>query len=168
MNSYDVIREAVREPGAKAVAAAMKLSPALVYNWSQPPAEADDPDQSGARNPLDRVRDLYLLTKDIQLIRYLCHAAGGFFVANPPPPAAAKGVPESVFAHTRTLIREFSDLLDSVTDSVDDDDHIDRQEAELIRRRWEDLKASAESFVAAAEAGHYHLPARDAGPRSGR
>ncbi len=156
MNSYDVIRQAVREPGTKAVAAAMKVSPALVYKWSQPPAEQDDPDQSGARNPLDRVRDLYLLTKDIGLIRYLCNAAGGYFVPNPPAVLPTNKV-ESVFVHTRKLIREFSDLLDSVTDSVDDDDHIDADEANLIRSRWEDLKSSAEAFVAAAEAGHYHV-----------
>jgi len=56
MKSYDVIRQAVEEPGVKAVAAALKVSPALVYKWCEPPASTDDPDQSGAKNPLDRVR----------------------------------------------------------------------------------------------------------------
>jgi len=32
---------------------------------------ADDPDQSGAKNPLDRVREMYLLTKDVNLIPVL-------------------------------------------------------------------------------------------------
>jgi hypothetical protein len=159
MKSYEVIREAVQEPGVKAVAAALKVSPALVYKWCEPPADSDDPDQSGARNPLDRVREIYLLTKDIRLVRYLCNCAGGFFVANPAP-EMHRPPEESVFDHTRKLIREFSTLLDSVTDSVDDDDHIDHDEAVEIRQRWEDLKASAEQFVVACEKGHYHLRPR--------
>src|SRR5688572_14655470 len=79
MKSYDVIREAVREPGVKAVAAALKVSPALVYKWCEQPAGTDDPEQSGARNPLDRVDLLYQLTKDIHIVRYLCNRAGGFY-----------------------------------------------------------------------------------------
>ena len=76
MKSYEVIRNAVEEPGVKAVAAALKVSPALVYKWCEPLPEKEDPDQSGAKNPLDRVRELYQLTKDIGLIRYLCNEAG--------------------------------------------------------------------------------------------
>ena len=85
MKSYEVIRQAVDEPGVKAVAAALKVSPALVYKWCEPPADNEDPEQSGAKNPLDRVREMYLLTKDIRLIRWLCNEAGGFFVSNPVP-----------------------------------------------------------------------------------
>src|SRR5439155_8680158 len=83
MKSYDVIRAAVEEPGVKAVAAALRVSPALVYKWCEPPADSEDPEQSGAKNPLDRVAEMYQLTKDIRLIRHLCNQAGGFFVANP-------------------------------------------------------------------------------------
>src|SRR4051812_5698319 len=43
MKSYEVIRQAVDEPGVKAVAAALKVSPALVYKWCEPPADEDDP-----------------------------------------------------------------------------------------------------------------------------
>src|SRR5690349_3864035 len=85
MKSYDVIRTAVDEPGVKSVAAALRVSPALIYKWCEPPADESDPDQSGAKNPLDRVREMYLLTKDIRLIRWLCNEAGGFYVSNPVP-----------------------------------------------------------------------------------
>ena len=101
MKSYEVIRQAVDEPGVKAVAAALKVSPALVYKWCEQPAEADDPDQSGAKNPLDRVREMYMLTKDIRLIRWLCNEAGGFFVANPVP-ELRKSLDESIFNETRS------------------------------------------------------------------
>lgn len=138
------------------MAAALRVSPALVYKWCEPPAGDEDPDQSGARNPLDRVREMYMLTKDIHLVRYLCNCADGFFVSNPVP-ELRKTPDEHIFDHTRRLIREFSNLLDSVDDSVDDDDHIDADEAAVIRQRWEDLKASTECFVIACERGHYHL-----------
>jgi|SRR5688572_5175363 len=156
MKSYEVIRQAVDEPGVKAVAAALKVSPALVYKWCEPPAEADDPDQSGAKNPLDRVREMYQLTKDIRLIRYLCNEAGGFYVSNPVP-SVRKSLDADVFGETRSLVREFSELLDTVTESLEKTPGIQTgEEADAIRQKWEDLKACAERFVTGCERGHYH------------
>src|ERR687895_757046 len=114
MKSYEVIRQAVDEPGVKAVAAALRVSPALVYKWCEPPANQDEPDQSGARNPLDRVRDMYQLTKDIRLIRWLCNEAGGFFVANPVP-EIRKTIDEQIYNETRSMFRGFSELVDAIT-----------------------------------------------------
>src|SRR5438093_8795885 len=136
MKSYDVIRQATEEPGVKAVAAALKVSPALVYKWCEPPAEADDPDQSGAKNPLDRVREIYALTKDIRVIRWLCNQADGFFVSNPVP-ELRKNRDESIFNETRSMVRDFSELLDAITESVEDDTTIDPDEADQIRQRGE-------------------------------
>jgi len=156
MKSYDIIRAAVDEPGVKAVAAALKVSPALVYKWCEPPADDADPDQSGAKNPLDRVREMYLLTKDIKLIRWLCNEAGGFFVANPVPDAQ-HGVDQNIFNETRSMVREFSELLEAVTESVEDDSVIDTEEADEIRQKWEDLKSCVERFVVSSEKGFYRL-----------
>jgi hypothetical protein len=155
MKSFDVIRSAVDEPGVKAVAAALRVSPALVYKWCEPPAD-DDPDQSGTRNPLDRVRDMYALTKDIRLVRWLCNEAGGFFIANPAPPSPHH-IEESVVGETRGMVREFSELLDAVTESVEGDAVIDAQEADAIRQKWEDLKSCVEHFVVGCEKGHYRV-----------
>ena len=160
MKSYEVIRSAVDEPGVKAVAAALKVSPALVYKWCEPPADSDDPDQSGAKNPLDRVREMYLLTKDIKLIRWLCNEAGGFFVANPVP-ELRKSIDEQIYTETRGMVKEFSELLDAVTTAVDDDPYVDPDEADEIRQRWEDLKACVERFVISCEKGHYHLKKKE-------
>src|SRR6266704_186717 len=118
MKSYDVIRAAVEEPGVKAVAAALGVSPALVYKWCEPPADSEDPEQSGAKNPLDRVREMYALTKDIRLIRWLCNEAGGFFVANPDP-QLRKSFDEAIFGETRDMVREFFELLDTITESAE-------------------------------------------------
>lgn len=167
MKSYEVIRQAVEEPGVKAVAAALKVSPALVYKWCEPAADESDPDQSGAKNPLDRLREIYLLTKDIRLIRWLCNEAGGFFVANPVP-EIRKTADEAIYAETRAMVRDFSELLDAVTESVEDDPNIDPDEADLIRQRWEDLKACVERFVISCERGHYRLARKGEDPRAKR
>ena len=154
MKSYEVIQHAVEEPGVKAVAAALKVSPALVYKWCEPPAETGDLEQSGAKNPLDRVREMYLLTKDVNLVRWLCHEAGGFFVSDPVPDLRQPRE-HSIFNETRAMMREFSELLEVVSKSVESDHSIDGDEAEEIRVKWEDLKACVERFVVGCEDGHY-------------
>ncbi len=156
MKSYEVIRLAVDEQGVKAVAGALKVSPALVYKWCEPPAEKEDPEQSGAKNPLDRVREMYLLTKDIRLVRWICNEADGFFVSNPVP-ELRKSLEETIFGETRSMVRDFSELLDAVTESFDDDAAIDTDEADVIRQKWEDLKACVERFVISCERGQYVL-----------
>ena len=157
MKSYEVIRQAVDEPGVKAVAAALRVSPALVYKWCEPPADEEDPEQSGAKNPLDRVREMYLLTKDIRLVRWLCNEAGGFYVSNPVP-ELRKSLDENIFSESRGMVREFSELLDTVTESVEVTPGIDANEAVQIREKWEDLKACVERFVISCERGHYNRP----------
>ena len=156
MKSYDVIRQAVDEPGVKAVAAALRVSPALVYKWCEPPADSDDPEQSGAKNPLDRVRELYLQTKDIHLVRWLCNEAGGFFVPNPVP-ELRKSLDENIFSESRGMVREFSELLDTITESLEKTPGIQLDEAVDIRQRWEDLKTCVEQFVRGCEAGFYRM-----------
>jgi hypothetical protein len=155
MKSYEVIRQAVDEPGVKAVAAALRVSAALVYKWCEPPEGADDPDASGAKNPLDRVREMYEITKDIRLIRYLCNEAEGFFVANPKTPPPGKSLDENIFGETRSMVREFSELLDAITESLEKTPGIQIDEAVEIRQKWEDLKSCVEQFVRGCEAGFY-------------
>lgn len=159
MKSYEVIREATSEPGVKAVAAAMKVSAALVYKWCEPTPDDEAGEQSGAKNPLDRARELYELTKDIRIVRWLCNEAGGFFVANPKV-EVAKSVDHTIWQESRKIVREFSELLDAVSESVDDDSSVDRHEADAIRQKWEDLKMQVERFVIGCERGLYHVKSK--------
>jgi hypothetical protein len=154
MKSYEVIRQAVEEPGVKAVAAALRVSAGLVYKWCEPAPNKDDPDQSGARNPLDRVRELYMITRDIRLIRWLCNQAGGFFVSNPQR-LENPDRDVQMFRSTRAMVRDFSELLSRITEAHDDDGKIDADEASQIRQHWEELKANVEQFVQCCEEGHY-------------
>jgi hypothetical protein len=156
MKSHEVIREAVQEPGVKAVAAALKVSAALVYKWCDPADDQDGAEQTGARNPLERARDLYMITRDIRVVRWLCNEAGGFFVANPAP-EIGRTPDQALFNASRQLVRDFSALLDAVTASAEDDNSVDRGEADEIRQRWEDLKMQVEKFVISCERGLYHV-----------
>ena len=149
MESYDVLKEAITAVGAKSVAADMSVSSSLVYKWCEP---KEGEDAGGAVNPLDRLDRIYQLTGDTGPISWLCQRAGGFFVENPPPKQKSDG---PLLPVTQRILREFSELLEAVAKSLENDGQVDAKEAEKIRREWEDLKGVAEGFVLACEKGRY-------------
>lgn len=152
MRSYEVLKRAADGIGVKALAAELKLSSAMVYKWCQE-SNRDDPDASGARNPLDRLADVVRATGSVEVVNWLCHEAGGFYVKNPDPPREPLSL--EMLAETQKLVEEFSRLLSAVTQSIEDDGYIEGDEAEHIRSSWEQLKSSAEGFTVACEQGLY-------------
>ena len=82
MTSYDLLKQALDEVGAKKVAMDMKVSTPLVYKWCQEPTKEAGDDSSGARNPLDRTLALFRATDDLSIVNWLCNQAEGYFVAN--------------------------------------------------------------------------------------
>ena len=155
MRSYEVLKRAADTIGVKALAAKLRLSPALVYKWCQEWDPAD-PDASGARNPLDRLADVVHETGDRDVVNWLCHEAGGFYVPNPIPPAQAVGA--ELLVSTQRVVNEFSDLLRTVTKSIEDDGAIEPTEADRIRNSWEAFKGTVEAFTVACERGAYNQP----------
>ncbi len=147
--SHEVLRAAVDRVGAKEVAADMGLSLAMIYKWCSEPEAARDDGNSGIANPLDRVARLVELTKDPELVAWICEAGDGFFVPNPDAAAAAKN-PQAVLDHTQKIVREFSDLLDVIAKAMSDG-KVDPEEARRIRAEWEQLKRQAEGFVRLCE-----------------
>ena len=150
--SDEVLKRAADGIGVKALAAELKLSPALVYKWCQP-NDANDPDASGARNPLDRVAEVFRATQHPDVINWLCHQADGFFVPN--PDIDVQTLDANLLRGTQRLVKEFSDMLEEVSRSVANDGIIEPEEAKRIRRHWEVLKRVAETFVVASERGWY-------------
>lgn len=134
------------------MAARLNLSAALVYKWCQEPASSD-PDASGARNPLDRVKLLYEMTRDARIINWLCHAADGFFTPNPQLPPRTHE--EQLLGTTQRFVHDFGELLSDICRSIENDGLICADEARTIRQSWERLKMQAESFVVACERGVY-------------
>lgn len=149
MNSHEVIKKSVSDLGVKSVASDLGLSTSLIYKWCQP---TDSEDASGADNPLDRLARVHELTGDTGPIQWLCQKADGYFVPNAPL-QEIEAIP--LLHMTRRIVREFSDLLDVLTESIENDGKIDLNEAEKIRVEWEELKSSAESFVSSCEKGVY-------------
>lgn len=157
MQSYEVLREATDKVGVKALAAKLRVSPALIYKWCEPP-DSGDPDASGTRNPLDRLREIVQLTSHVPVVNWLCHQAGGFFVHN--PQAVSKDIDSDLLQSTQHMVQAFSELLNEVSASVANDGAIAANEAERIRQDWERLKITAESFVVACERGVYRNKSR--------
>ena len=148
MQSHQVIREVLQTTSAKQIAADLGLSLSLVYKWAEQP----DPDSpTASHNPLDRMDQLVKSTRDLRLIHWLCQRAGGFFIRNPKNHHTH---PEHLIPATNGVVQEFADLL-AVIASAAADNRIDPAEASKIRKRWEELKRSTETFVACCEAGNF-------------
>lgn len=152
MQSHEVLREAADKVGVKALASHLRLSPALVYKWCEE-FDVNDPDASGALNPLDRVREILQFTGHLPVVAWLCEAANGFFVHN--PEVGSKKIDSDLLQSTQHLVQAFSELLNEVSRSVANDGAIEGKEARRIRQEWEDLKTTAETFVVACEKGVY-------------
>ena len=153
MESHEVMKKAVTNIGAKSVASDMNLSASLIYKWCE---STEGEDAGGADNPLDRVHKIYELTGDTGPISWLCNKADGFYVNNPDYEEQADNV-APILPMTRRILREFSALLDAVSESLEDDGKIDQKESKLIRAKWEDLKSISEGFVVACEQGQYNV-----------
>jgi len=149
VESYEILKKAIGKVGAKSVAADMNLSTSLVYKWCQP---HDSQGSSGAENPLGRVATVCDLTDTTEPIAWLCRQADGYFVKNPDPPAQSR---QPIIKVTQGILKEFSELLDVVSRSIEDDGQVDSAESARIRKEWEDLKAVTEGFVHACELGAY-------------
>jgi hypothetical protein len=148
MKSYELLREVLQTTSAKQVSADLGLSLSLIYKWAETPNEELG---TGALNPLDRVDQLIQSTKDPRVIHWLCQRAGGFFVRNPKTHHAH---PDFLIPATNQIVQEFADLL-AVIASAAGDNHIDPTESKTIRKRWEELKAVTETFVACCEQGNF-------------
>lgn len=151
--SYQVLKEAVEKVGAKKVAHELGVSTALVYKWCQKPADDKDIDASGATNPIDRLEKIYTLTKDVALIDCLCSLADSFRVNN--LSKADNVSKKSVVEIIPRIIKEFSETLEAISQSYNDDKKIDLDEAKLIRKEWNELKSLTEGFVRACEEGSF-------------
>lgn len=152
MKSWEVLGEAINKVGVKVLAGRLGLSTALIYKWCQESTK-DDPAASGARNPLDRLKDIYDITGDDRVINWLCNESAGFFVRNPSVPAAQADA--SLLTSTQRMVEDFGEMLAQVSGSWENDQQISADEADRIRQRWEALKTSAECFVCGCERGVY-------------
>lgn len=147
MHSHELLKEVLKKTSAKQISADMGLSLSLIYKWAEPP---QDETGSGANNPLDRIDQLLRITNDARIAQWVCERAGGFFITNP----KAKPQAFQLIPSTNSIVQEFADMLGVIAVAAADN-QITKDEAKMIRRRWEDLKSVTEGFVREAEEGHF-------------
>lgn len=150
--SYKILKQAIDKVGVKTVTAKLKISSTLVYKWCQEKEEKDGPIASGAANPLDRIKAVYDMTQDIELINWICQAADGYYVKNPSKEKITSDT--KVMKSIHGFIKEFSETLEAISHSYSDKS-ITMDEAKKIRKEWEDLKRIGEGFVQACELGKF-------------
>lgn len=150
--SHQVLKNVINKIGVKRMARELHLSTALIYKWCQERPQFDvDELASGAINPLDRIRKVYELTQEEELVSWICQMADGYFVRNP---RTEKGRHDHLVVKSmQKLIREFSETLSAISESYADDKQISCAEAGKIREEWEGLKSVGEAFVRACEKG---------------
>lgn len=151
MESYEIIKKAVDKRGVKKVANEMKVSASLLYKWCEESKEKNNDPKSGARNPLDRILSLYQATGEEDILHWLNAKADGFFTKNPPVKSA--NINAEYIAQTQQIIREFSELLQVMSEAIANDGQIDEKESKLLRKEWQDLKSHGETFITACEKG---------------
>ena len=89
------------------------------------------------------------------MIDWLCQQTDSFRVKNPQP-APVTNIEQSVLKNTQCILKEFSEMLEAVTESYANGQRIDLKESTRIRKEWEELKSRAEQFVHACEQGVFN------------
>ncbi len=149
--SHTVLRDTVNKIGAKIVADELKLSVAMIYKWCQ---SSDGGLASGERNPLDRVLALCEAANSDKPVKWLCERRNGVFVRN----TALEFDAEPAGSHlraTQRIVKEFSELLGTLSESYREGEGVSPEAAARIRRDWEDVKRAAERLVRACERGDF-------------
>lgn len=154
MKSYEILKEAIDQVGAKSVASDLKVSQPLIYKWCASSQSQTNEEASGTLNPLDRVKAICTSTESTLPVQWLCEQLQGYFVKNPSLPD--KNINQDYLIYTQKILQEFTNLLQSISDSMADDSKIDQDEAALIRSKWEDLKSHGEEFVTSCEQGRFN------------
>lgn len=152
--SYQILKKTIERVGVKKVAMQMGLPQSLVYKWCQKAADEESWRQGGAVNPLDRIKQIYDMAQDIELINWIYQIADRYFVKNSP---VKRSNPDGhALKNIQLFIKEFSQALDIISKSYDNDKKIDIKESAKIRKAWEGLKRVGEAFVTECEHGDFN------------
>lgn len=155
MESHEVLKEAFEKTSPKAIADDLGVSLSLVYKWAQEQSDLG----SGSRNPLDRLKGIIDATGDLNILRWLCEASGGYFVRNPES-HCDDGY--QVLPATSEILRQFSQMVNKISEAALDAS-ITEDEAEEIRQCWDILKGYTEGFVNCCEEGDFKRMENESG-----
>lgn len=156
MESHEVLKIAFKETSPKVVASELGVSLSLVYKWAQDQSGLG----SGSRNPIDRVVNIFELTGHYPIIEHLAGQCGGYFVRNPES-HCKKGF--QYLPATNEIVSQFSHLLTQISTAALDNS-ITSDEANEIRRVWDQLKGFSEGFVRCCEEGDFEIMGEQPAP----
>lgn len=147
MESHEIIKKCFEKKSPKEISAELGVSLSLLYKWAEPGA---DDGGSGASNPLDRTAQLVRLTREDDILHWLCKQGGGFFVQDP----AVATHKEELTVTVNALVKHFALLLGDIA-HTSSDHRITADEANRLRSAWDDLRTKTESFIRACEKGDF-------------
>lgn len=127
MKSQDIIKTAIGIK-TKEVAKSLGVSKDLVAMWKN----------GNAKNDIDRVIKLYKETGDIEIIKYICIHANGFFMENL--------IDENLNTRFADIHKEINKTVKVLLESYEDE-HISLNELFVIMGTWGDLKCKMDSLI---------------------
>ncbi len=140
MNSKEAMRIACGTAGVKSVAASLGLSATAIYNQINDESKNDI---------LQRFVDFVTACEDDTPIHWVSEQLNGVFVKNPDISVDPKVILDDYVPNS---LKEFSDVIKEISIAMKDN-QVTRDEAEKIRKEWEELKILLETFVLACEFG---------------
>ena len=153
-----MLRIAFKETSPKVVASELGVSLSLIYKWAQNQSELG----SGSRNPIDRLVNIFELTGHHGIIEHIAERCDGYFVRNPES-HCTKGF--QYLPATNEIVSQFSHLLTRIS-SAALDNSITTDEADEIRKVWDQLKGYAEGFVRCCEEGDFEIMEEGSDPKA--
>lgn len=153
MESHAIVKELLKKVSAKHVAQELGVSLSLVYKWAEAPIVG-----SGTSNPLDRIEVLTRLANDMSMLEWLCSRFGGSFVRHS---VEEDVTTEEFLSRVGRLLPELGHLLGDLFTSTGTIEKVPAAKLREMRLRWEKTKNTIESFLRAAERGHFSQPPFD-------
>ena len=150
MESHNIVKELLKKIPAKHVAQELGVSLSLVYKWAEAPIVG-----SGTSNPLDRIEVLTRLANDMAPLEWLCSRFEGAFVRQP---ADEEISAEDFIRKFSGIIIELGHVLGELSSSAGAIHKVSPAKTRELRIRWEKSKSVIESFLRAAERGHFSQP----------
>ncbi len=141
MNSKEALKKSCKKRGVKEIAESLKISPTAIYN------QINDPDKSDI---LNRFVDFTNACENDIPVEWVSEQLNGIFVRNPNVIAKHDSMTPS---YVPAALKEFSDVIREISNAMIDE-KITPDEAEKIRKEWDELKIVLERFVLACEFGY--------------
>lgn len=140
MDSKQAMKAACKDVGVKNVAEVLGLSPTAIYN------QINDPDK---HDILEKFVDFCNACENDVPVKWVCEELNGTFIRN-----QDIKIEKGSYQHCMSdALKEFGDVISEIGKAMEDG-VVTTDEAQAIRKEWEDLKRVMESFVLAGEFGY--------------